>query len=131
MTMLSGMFGLNGLALPEGFAGYLGSMPAVLGSFGIHFTLGAGANFALNYLWITGLFAIAFFLPNSQQFLSRHDPSLLSVDPTNPQSPRPSRLPQYRLHWLPTKPWAIAMGAMGAAGLLTLNRITQFLYFQF
>jgi alginate O-acetyltransferase complex protein AlgI len=131
LAMLSGMIGANGVALPAGFAGYLGSIPDVLGHVGIVFTLGAGANFVLNYLWIAALSVIAFFLPNSQQFLSRHDPSLLSADPTTPRSPLPSPLPRYRPHWLPSKPWALAMGAMSAVGLLTLNRVTQFLYFQF
>jgi alginate O-acetyltransferase complex protein AlgI len=131
LAMLSGMAGLNGVALPAGFAAYLGPLPALLGRIGIEFTLGAGMNFILNYLWIAALFVIVFFLPNSQQFMSRHDPSLLSADPTNPRSPLPFPLPQYRLHWLPARSWALAMGAMGALGLLTLNRVTEFLYFQF
>ena len=130
LSMLSGMIGLHGAALPTGLAGYLGSVPAVLGRIGVEFTLGAGAHFVLTYLWVTALFAIAFLLPNSQQFLSRHDPSLLSPDPTNPQS-IPSRVPQFRLHWLPTRRWAVATGVMLGCGVLTLARVTEFLYFQF
>ena len=131
VAMLAGMIGLNGVALPEGLAGYLGPIPALLGRFGVEFTLGAGTNFILNYLWVTGLFAIAFFLPNSQQFLSRHDPTLLSADPTNPRSAPQSPVPKFRLYWLPTRAWALAMGVLAAVGLLTLNRVTEFLYFQF
>jgi hypothetical protein len=131
LSMLSGMFGFNGVALPTGLAGYLGSIPALLGRIGIEFTLGAGTNFVLTYLWIIALFAIAFFLPNSQEVLSRFDPSLLSPDPTNPQSPAPASPPKSWLSWLPTRRWAIAMGALLACGLLTLSHVTQFLYFQF
>ena len=131
LTMLSGMIGLHGLALPTGFAGYLGPLPVLLGRMGIHFTLDGGTNFVLTYLWVTALFFVAFFLPNSQQFLARHDPSLLSADPTNPVSARPFQVPHFRLQWLPTSRWAIAIGAMFGLGILTLGRVTEFLYFQF
>lgn len=131
LTMLAGMIGLHGLALPTGLAGYVGPLPALLGRLGIHFTLEGGTNFVLTYLWVTALFAVAFFLPNSQQFLARHDPSLLSADPTSPESARQFRSPHFRLQWLPARRWAIAMGAMLALGILTLGRVTEFLYFQF
>ena len=125
------MLGLHGVALPEGLAGYLGPIPALLARVGISFTLGAGTTFILNYVWIGALAMLVFFVPNSQQFLSRHDPTLLSPDPTNPRSLPPSPLRHFRLHWLPSRRWAIAMGTLGAVGLLTLNRVTEFLYFQF
>jgi D-alanyl-lipoteichoic acid acyltransferase DltB (MBOAT superfamily) len=119
--MLAGMAGLHGIALPTGLASPLGPLAGALSKLGVGFDLGGGANFVLTYAWTFGLAAIAFFLPNAQQLMSRHDGTL-----TQGATPRDSRL-----GWTPTRRWALAMGVMLGAGLLTLARVTEFLYFQF
>ena len=131
LSMLAGMAGLHGVALPTGLSGYMGSLPALLARVGIEFNLGSGTNFVLTYLWVGALFAVAFFLPNSQQLLARHDPSLLAPDPTRPGALPLKPVPSFWIQWLPTRTWAIATGAMLGLGLLTLARTTEFLYFQF
>jgi alginate O-acetyltransferase complex protein AlgI len=132
-AMLSGMIGINGVALPTGVAGYLGSLRPLAESLGIGFTLGSGTQFVLNYLWVIALFGIAFFLPNTQQFIARHDPALLA-SVAIPVAPRASG----RFHdigsmmsWRPTRGWAVVIGVIFACGVLTLSSVTEFLYFQF
>lgn len=123
LAMLTGMTGLNGVALPTGLAGYVGSLRPLLESLGVKFSLDGGTRFVLNYVWVAALFSIAFFLPNAQQFLARHDPALVT-------SATP-RAPGQRLNWRPTAAWAAAIGIVFAGGLLTLSSVTEFLYFQF
>ena len=126
LTMLSGMAGLSGISLPIGLASHFGPLAGELAKYGIGFDLGGGTNFVLTYLWVIGLALVAFLLPNSQELLARHDPSLASHASSGPGTPA------RRLRgWTPTRTWALVMGVMLAVGLLTLARVTEFLYFQF
>ena len=85
--------------------------------------------------WLTFWMGIVWFLPNTQQWLAmvrpafnykwadrRKDPLLLPVDHT--------RFQRLAL-WRPSKPVAIAVGLAAAASFLSLQRISEFLYFQF
>ncbi|MBC7102530.1 MAG: hypothetical protein H5U13_04780 [Parvibaculum sp.] len=85
--------------------------------------------------WLLFWMGILWFWPNTQQWLAmvrpafnykwadrRGDPLLLPVDHT-----RYMRL----FLWRPSKPVAVAMGLAAAASLLSLQRISEFLYFQF
>ena len=82
--------------------------------------------------WIIALFAVAFLLPNTQQFLARHDPSLVSghIAGADKVTDIPS-VPRARPSWSPTRSWAVLIGVMLGGGILTLSRVTEFLYFQF
>jgi hypothetical protein len=133
-SMLAAMMGLNGFALPTGFASYLSFMRPLTQSLGIEFTLGAGTQFVFTYLWVAVLFGIAFFLPNTQQFLARHesvpttpDVALDAVTQTSDRACATDGI----LNWRHTRTWAILIGMMLAAGVLTLSSVTEFLYFQF
>jgi hypothetical protein len=120
------MAGLSGISLPIGLASHFGPLAGELAKYGIGFDLGGGTNFVLTYLWVIGLALVAFLLPNSQELLARHDPSLASHASSGPGTPA------RRLRgWTPTRTWALVMGVMLAVGLLTLARVTEFLYFQF
>jgi len=127
LVVLCGMFGGHGIALPTGFAGYLGPLRSILEQLGISFTLGGGANFLLTYGWIVALSIVAFLLPNSQELLYQRE----SSHPTTAQQKAPRGGAAGIPRWRQTTPWAIATGLMLGAGLLTLARVTEFLYFQF
>ena len=114
LAILAGMAGLNGVSLPAGLAGYMGPVRPLAEGLGIAYALGSGTQFVSTYLWVAALSGIAFLLPNTQQFIDRHEPRLKNT-----------------LTWRPTRAWAIAIGAMFAAGVLTLSSVTEFLYFQF
>ena len=102
---------------------------------GIDFSLGGGTNFVLSYVWIAVSFGVAFFLPNAQQFMARHDPTLLPAAPAPAREttrPAASSLRHGVLpHWQPTLTWAVVTGVMLAGGVSTLSSVTEFLYFQF
>jgi hypothetical protein len=72
------------------------------------------------YLWVIALLAMALMAPNTQQIVGRFRPGL----DANFQ-------PSDRQYWQPTRGWAIAMAIVGAVGFLSLNRVSEFLYFQF
>ncbi|MFN3933553.1 MBOAT family O-acyltransferase [Parvibaculum sp.] len=88
-----------------------------------------------NLLWLSFWMGIVWFWPNTQQWLAmvrpafnytwadrRADPLLLPVDGTRYQ----------RLFlWRPSKRVAIAVGLAAAASFLSLQRVSEFLYFQF
>jgi hypothetical protein len=74
--------------------------------------------------WIAFAAAIAFGLPNSQQWMADEDPVLDGV--------RPARGPLAdRLRWRPTAGWALAVALLAIVALTHLTRVSEFLYFQF
>jgi len=113
-VLLRGMVGLNGVSLPQGlpFGGWL-----------------PGATFSgllpgLNYsgsevaAWLLAGLSIVWFLPNSQQLLSRYAPAWESVQPAG-------------LDWRFSRLAGIAAGVLLASSIVMLNRSSEFLYFQF
>lgn len=129
LAMLGGMAGMNGVSIPNGLAAYFGFMRPLLENLGVESSPGGGTHFVLNYLWIIALSVIAFVLPNAQQFLARHDPTLVTRG--SPQSNSDVLDTPAQLHWRPTRAWAVAIGVLFACGVLTLSSVTEFLYFQF
>ena len=90
-ALLSGMIGLHGL-------------PTTL------IPMGGDAHDMMNMLWLAGLAAIVWGMPNSQQIVDQHDTWL---------------------RWRPTLPWAAAAGCGASLGLLSLGGTGEFVYFQF
>jgi D-alanyl-lipoteichoic acid acyltransferase DltB (MBOAT superfamily) len=122
VAILRGMAGLNGVSVPAGIAAHLGSVRGVLQGWGVAFTLGGGSRFLLQYAWIVVLLPIVMLAPNTQQLLGRFQPALDFVRGA-PQSAR--------LLWRPSGAWAAFVAVLTAAGLLSLSRISEFLYYQF
>ena len=122
VAILRGMAGLNGVSVPAGIAAYLGSVHGVLQGWGVAFTLGGGSRFLLQYAWIVVLLPIVLFAPNTQQLLGRFQPALDFVREA-PQSAH--------LLWRPSGAWAAFVAVLTVAGLLSLSRISEFLYYQF
>ncbi|MEO6422605.1 MAG: MBOAT family protein [Candidatus Nitrotoga sp.] len=120
LSMLSGMIGLNGISLPAALHGGLGGSADMLESLGIQFSLGGGSRFIFTWGWVICLLAIALFLPNTQEVMSRHRPGL-DFDAAV----------KTRLEWRPTALWGLAMAVLAVAGVLSLSQATQFLYYQF
>jgi alginate O-acetyltransferase complex protein AlgI len=121
--MLSGMAGLNGTVLPAGWKIHLAQPLAnALVSSGVAFdaTLFAGLP---QVAWTAALLAIAWFWPNTQQLLREYEPAL--------DAATCSAAPATPLAWRPSAGWAIAVAVLAIASLASLDRVTQFLYFQF
>ena len=80
--------------------------------------------------WALILAVVAlWFVPNTQQWIARFEPTVDFDDPVLADLPR-TRVYE-RLRWEPTTAWALWTGALACASLLALTRFSEFLYFQF
>lgn len=120
LSMLQGMAGWNGVALPAAIAHRSEALATALQGLGIRFETGGGADFVLAWAWIAALAAVAFFLPNTQEVLRRYRPALDLGLP---------RLTGW--DWRPTAGWAAATAVLFALSVLSLPEVSVFLYFQF
>jgi alginate O-acetyltransferase complex protein AlgI len=101
MTMLSGMAGLNGAALPT--------------------MVGAttGLNLKDAMIWLPLGLVVVWFVPNTQTWLAKFSPAWDNVTKS------------YSCGWQPNRRHAVFIGAILGIDLLCLNRVSEFLYFQF
>ncbi|WP_068808220.1 MBOAT family O-acyltransferase [Thauera phenolivorans] len=129
--MLEGMAGVNGVALPNALAARLGGLWSVLSGIGFTTYLGGGSQFVFTWLWILALLPVALVMPNTQEIMRHAQPGLLLHTPTEANEIRPLRAATAALAWQPRLRWAILLGFMGAIGVLSMTRVSEFLYFQF
>jgi alginate O-acetyltransferase complex protein AlgI len=120
--ILAGMFGVFGVALPDALSARFPALRQALEAAGVQFYLGGGRQFAMTCLWLLLAGAIAFFAPNTQEIMRRFRPAL-TLEATRQVGRR------FTFHL--TQRWAIGLGLLAAASLLSLSSPTEFLYFQF
>ncbi|MBS0281203.1 MAG: MBOAT family protein [Proteobacteria bacterium] len=101
-ALLSGMVGLHGGGLLSGWEDGFGSM-------------------AQTTLRVAVLFAIAWFLPNTQQIMAKFPAALGQATASR------HRL----LQWMPDLKWAVSIGVAAGLALISLSQHSEFLYFQF
>lgn len=130
-NLLAGMAGLHGIVIPSGLAFAVAPVRGVLDVVGVRFADTSGTVLLMTYAWITALLAIAFLFPNSQQILARFDPVLEA-------SARPAgggvRGPAGRRSWWEWRPsplWAFAIGCIAFIAMISITRVSEFLYWQF
>ena len=126
-TVLRGMAGGFGIALPESIMRGARVLQPLLERAGVTSYLGGGAAFVEAWGWIVCAAAITFWFPNTQQIARHYAPALDFA----PGAARPANTPGIALVWTPNRAWAVAIGALALASLLALNRPADFLYFQF
>ena len=126
-SILSGMAGLGGIALPDALVNRIPVIKPWLESLGVEFYLGGTSHFVKMWLWVAVGAFFAFLMPNTQEFMRRFSPALPSpaheqgiVLPTLLAAP-----------WRPSTRWAVVMAVLATASLLSLTRPSEFLYFQF
>ena len=119
-----GLVGSNGIILPPDAVGWLGPLHPWLLQLGWRFE-------SVRYLygweqlaWLIVLGVIAFLLPNTMQLLARYKPALLSQSLS-------VALQSSRIQWRPTVYWATTLAVLMSWALLAINRVDEFLYFQF
>ena len=122
LRLWGGMAGLNGTTLPEAIYAHLGPLPAALG---ILPDWSGGAQSLEAWAWTAVLLAIALGLPNTLHLLAAHEPAL----GVKPQAG--AGWLARRLQWTPSAAWAVGLAVLGAAGFLSLGRLSEFLYWQF
>ena len=127
--ILGAMFGTHGIALPRSLFAHLG----FLENFGIHFdglTKAAKLDVVPAVKGIVLLLLIAWFAPNTQQWLGRYNPIPIEQPGVDASSSWSDRL-WHKLKWQPNRIWAVASVLITVISLLSITRVSEFLYFQF
>ena len=117
---MAAMLGQDGVLLPAALLNRLGGAAGWLGSLGITEQAASGTAFVSITLWVAALLLIALALPNSQQLLARFEPVL---------DAKPGAGTGLQVSF--NRRWALVISTMFLAGLLSLNRVGEFLYWQF
>jgi len=121
--LLNGMTGGNGAVLPNALLSLPEPLRYALSSLGIRFGFGSGATFVSTYLWVAALLFVALTMPNTQELLARFSPALSGV-------PGAIKSPLYG-RWSFSPGWAMAFGTVAFIGIISITRVSEFLYWQF
>jgi D-alanyl-lipoteichoic acid acyltransferase DltB (MBOAT superfamily) len=130
-NLVAGMFGLHGAALPSGLLARFGGVAHALAALGITASSASASDLIALSLWVACLLAIALALPNVLEMMRPFQPAI-----TMPAESTAGRLGDWRaltarLHYRPVPAWAAALAVLMAAGVLAMNRTSEFLYWQF
>ena len=127
-SILKSMSGFYGINLPSFTAPYL----SFLRNFGVEF-LGFSVNVGISQKYATFgiiiLLLIAWFAPNTQQWMGKYNPTL--TEPTEYDRPFWQKRFWQSLSWKPNKIWAVIVAGISSLSLLSFSRVSEFLYFQF
>jgi alginate O-acetyltransferase complex protein AlgI len=124
LSMLKGMVGMNGVAMPGQWRLDLGPLGDRLATLGVQFPGTVSHFLEVQVIWTAVLLAIVWLLPNTQQLLSDFHPAL-NVPADDPAHP------PIDMRWRPSVPWALAGAAALGSALAYMTRTTEYLYFQF
>lgn len=127
LLLMKGLTGQFGVGLPDALGNKLGVFRSSLESIGVTFYLGGGQRFVETWSWILAASFLAFLMPNTQQIMSRFSPALSSGDTSVASSSVAVRTIEFNPSWQ----WGVVIGVILVLSLLSLNRPTEFLYFQF
>jgi hypothetical protein len=125
LGILRGMTGANGITVPMAVAARANPMLAPIG---LHLigVWESGNNFAQLWTWIAAGFVVVLALPNSLEMLAAWQPALgFKVRKTDQ-----TRLLR-AVVWRPGTAWALGLSGVTAIGLLSLGRLSEFLYWHF
>lgn len=123
LLLLEGMAGQHGVALPLKWQQGMGHIGEMLKLQGIEFHNTETFNAAKAPVRILICLGIVWLLPNTQQIMARYQPALGMA--------AQSQCPQTWWHWRPNGAWLSAIVIAAAVGILSLNEISEFIYFQF
>jgi alginate O-acetyltransferase complex protein AlgI len=130
IAILKGAIGLNGISIPAYLADML-KIKSALAGLGIAFQRKGSTDFILTYFYCLTMLAIAWFLPNTQQWMADYNPAL-SEKTSFYTSGFSDRLWQ-KLQWRPTMPFALIIGTLIFISLKAFlsAKQSEFLYFNF
>ena len=131
LLVLKGMAGEAGISLPNGIAAHLGPVRGALRAMGMTVTIGGGAALLENYIWMAALMGIALAMPNTFELFERYKPAFETRFVGAGDAIRPLNQRLHALRWRPTPVWAVTVALLTLLGLMSLGRISEFLYFQF
>ena len=115
------LVGANGVSLPRGLA----SQAATLAQWGLHPAFDGIRWIELEGIGLPvllGAMLLAFKAPNTQEIFFLYEPAIERIfQPAG----------RWAFSWRPTRPWSVGFAALFIACILGMNRVTEFLYFQF
>ncbi len=115
--------------LPDAVAGLAGPLADPLRTLGIRFEGGTlDARDLELLLWLVFWMTVVWYWPNTQEWMARARPA---CDDTPEAITRPLPRPLAGLAWNTNMRWAVTGAVLMTASLLSLSRISEFLYFQF
>jgi D-alanyl-lipoteichoic acid acyltransferase DltB (MBOAT superfamily) len=119
--VLLGMAGGFGVGLPAALVTPLAPLRHFADAAGIELFFGGGRQFVMTWTWVALAGVLAFTAPNTQEIARRFAPALgVSAIGLRQRC-------QLRFDWR----WAVGLGVLASASLLSLSSPTEFLYFQF
>ena len=126
--ILKSMFGFNGIELPIFLEPYLGFLRNMGVGF-LGFTVNVGISQKYATFGIVVLLLIAWFTPNTQQWMGQHSPTL--TEPIEYNQSQWQKNFWQSVSWRPNKTWTIIVAGLTSLSLLCFSRVSEFLYFQF
>ena len=130
--MVASMVGMNGFSIPEGIYVHMGPLKDLLSSIGVVADSTAGSLITYGGIYCVVLLLIAIFLPNSLDMMRNYKPALnYSVKKHQREDLFFNNKLTALLVWRPNRIWAIFSGVALAIGLMSLQKPSVFLYWQF
>jgi len=118
--------------LPHTWQGPFGFLGDIFVAVGVSFE-GRGftdANMA-GFFWMFVWLIIVWVMPNTQQIMARCEPAF-AFDFDRQMAEIPDLLKRAKvLFWRPSPTWAVVVGLAFAASLVSMTKISEFLYYQF
>ena len=128
ISILKSMIGFNGIELPIFLEPYLGFLRN-LGIGFLGFTVNVGISQKYATFGIIILLLIAWFTPNTQQWMGKYNPTL--TEPIEHYRSLWEQKIWQALVWRPNKIWTVIIAGLTSLSLLCFSRVSEFLYFQF
>lgn len=130
-NIILGLIGRHGFVLPAAVATSVPGLAASQGQPGIRFAANDMGGLGLLYGWIVVLLAIALVPPNTLEILRAWQPAVTmpAVVPLGRVDPWRGLAPRLQLALTPV--WAVAAAVVLTIGVLGVNRVSEFLYWQF
>jgi hypothetical protein len=125
ISILRGMAGLNGVAIPYAIGSRLGVLGQSLEGLGVTYDWSGGSQFITSFVWLGVLFVIVTALPNSLELLAAYRPALDFL------GPEPAVTGVRRMDIVRGRLGPAFVALLAVAGVLGLNRVAGFLYWQF
>lgn len=119
-AIISGMTGANGAFIHPDVEHYL----PILQSLGLSASV---TPYATRFVdgdtlqYIVGLMLLVWLAPNTYQLMHKHDPVLTDANLSLKST----------LHWKPNRRWGIYISILFLMAIMNMNRVSEFLYFQF
>jgi alginate O-acetyltransferase complex protein AlgI len=130
-NLLAGMVGLHGIVIPAGLEFAVKPVRGFLEVLGVRFADTSGTTLLMTYGWVIALLAIAFLLPNSQQILARVNPVLESLGGPAGGDVQATAIRRFWWEWQLSPLWAVAIGCAAFIAMISITRVSEFLYWQF